>query len=186
MTAINFYSNDSASIWDSPEPYREFLPRWFAVAKAITSNRHDAEDLVQQAIVIAIEKGGYFRNDAHFARWVSGIIRNCARNLYRTRTRRNTKLTDPFMMAVADSSMSENQPFDPLTGNVERSQTSFDDRLLKGLKQLSEKARLCLLLRVVDELTYSEISQRLDIPEGTAMNIVHRSKRKLRDLLADA
>jgi RNA polymerase sigma-70 factor (ECF subfamily) len=48
---------------------------------------------------------------------------------------------------------------------------------------LDEIPRTCLVLRVVHGLAYSEISSALDIPEGTAMSHVHRSRLALRERL---
>ena len=57
-------------------------------------------------------------------------------------------------------------------------------RRLAALEELSEEARCCLLLRIVEDLAYSEIAQLLAIPEGTAMSHVHRAKATLRRRLA--
>lgn len=65
------------------------------------------------------------------------------------------------------------------------SQMVFDDQVLSALQQLSAEARACLLLRTVEQLSYRDISKLMHIPEGTAMSHVHRSRLKLRQLLAD-
>jgi RNA polymerase sigma-70 factor (ECF subfamily) len=53
------------------------------------------------------------------------------------------------------------------------------------LGDVGEVARACLLLRTLEGLEYAEISRLLEIPEGTAMSHVHRTRRYLRDRLAD-
>ena len=58
--------------------------------------------------------------------------------------------------------------------------------VLQALRQLPDVARTCLLLRVVREMTYAEIAAALDIPAGTAMSHVHRTRKKLRRLLEPA
>ena len=75
-------------------------------------------------------------------------------------------------------------PIDSETGNLKPLQDSFDDRVKAALQEVAPNARSCLLLRTVEGLSYKEISKLMSIPEGTAMNLVHRSKKKLRDILA--
>jgi RNA polymerase sigma-70 factor (ECF subfamily) len=66
---------------------------------------------------------------------------------------------------------------------VDVEQAGLDDELLAALHLLDENARACLLLRVVMELPYREISRTLGIPEGTAMSHVHRARRALHEQL---
>ena len=100
--------------------------------------------------------------------------------------RRKTQPTDPADMVGVETAVSVAGPVDRKTGELKPLQSSFDDRLQLALGQISPKARSCLLLRTVEGLDYKEISQLMDMPEGTAMNLVHRSKRKMRDLLMSA
>jgi len=75
----------------------------------------------------------------------------------------------------------------PLTANGELKpeQEAFDDKVLTALMQLSSVARAALLLRTVLELSYTEIAETLDIPAGTAMSHVHRSRKLLRSTVLD-
>ncbi len=157
-------------------------PRLACIAAGITGNRNDAEDIVQQAISIAIEKDSNFESQAHFIGWLAGIVRNCALNYRRKRDRRKTEPTDPVQMSIVASSTSHDKPIDS-KGELLPMQHSFDDRVKSALKELSPEARSCLLLRTVEGLGYKDISKLMNMPEGTAMNHVHRSKIKLRELL---
>jgi RNA polymerase sigma-70 factor (ECF subfamily) len=60
----------------------------------------------------------------------------------------------------------------------------FDDHVLRALGALEETPRACLLLRVINELSYKEIGRALDIPEGTAMSHVFRARRYLMERLS--
>ena len=153
------------------------------IAAGITGNRSDAEDIVQQAITIAIEKGSTFHSKAHFIGWLAGVVRNCALNYRRKTTRRGTHTTDPIEMNAVETTPSRPQPINLATGELAPLQQSFDDRVQAALQEISPNARSCLLLRTVEELSYKEISELMNIPEGTAMNLVHRGKKKLREIL---
>ena len=87
-------------------------------------------------------------------------------------------------MASVENEPVHESPIDRATGELKPLQNSFDDRVQTALEGIAPKARSCLLLRTVEGLSYKEISKLMDIPEGTAMNLVHRSKKKLRELLS--
>ena len=159
-------------------------PRLAMIAAGITGSKSDAEDIVQQAIIIAIEKDKEFESESHFVGWLAGIVRNCALNYRRKKVRRSTYATDPSIMVSVETAADQASPIDQTTGQLNPLQNSFDDRVRTALQEIPDKARSCLLLRTVEGLSYKEISELMDIPEGTAMNLVHRSKKKLRQLLA--
>ncbi len=158
-------------------------PRLATIAAGITGSKSDAEDIVQQAIAIAIEKDTEFGSEGHFIGWLAGIVRNCALNFRRKSIRRNTQPTDPSKMVSVETASEKDNPVDRGTGALNPLQRSFDDQVQLALEQIAPNARSCLLLRTVEELSYKEIAELMDIPEGTAMNLVHRSKKKLRELL---
>ena len=58
-----------------------------------------------------------------------------------------------------------------------------DKQVHDALAELGEMPRASFLLRTLMGLSYKEISELLDIPEGTAMSHVHRSRATLRTLL---
>ena len=165
---------------------RDASTRLACLAAGIIGDRRDAEDIVQQAILIAIEKNNEFESESHFLGWLAGIVRNCALNHRRKSARRKTQPTDPADMVTVETAGVTASPVNRETGELKPFQGSFDDRMKCALQQISPKARSCLLLRTVEGLDYKEISLLMDMPEGTAMNLVHRSKKKLRDILQSA
>lgn len=158
--------------------------RLVCIAMGIVGNRDDADDIVQQSIAIAIEKNQEFNSEGHFVGWLAGIVRNCALNYRRKLARRRTQATDPTNLNFIETKFANQSPVDRSTGHLFPMQQSFDDHVQSALEQLSPKARSCLLLRTVEGLSYKEISELMDVPEGTAMNLVHRSKKTLRTHLS--
>ena len=183
FTSVNLLNTKTANSARSfAERCRNVSTRLACLAAGIIGDRRDAEDIVQQAILIAIEKNNDFESESHFTAWLAGIVRNCALNHRRKSARRKTQPTDPAEMVVGDVGAVAS-PVNPATGRLKPLQGSFDDRMKSALQQISPKARSCLLLRTVEGLDYKEISLLMDMPEGTAMNLVHRSKKKLRTIL---
>lgn len=157
------------------------VPRLATIATGVIGNKSESEDIVQQAIEIAIRKEQTFETEGQFIGWLAGIVRNCALNHRRKLARRKTYATDPTEMAVPEKDLESTSPLDRTTGNLKPLQQNFDDKLSGALMGLDAKTRTCVLLRIVDGLSYRDISQAMEIPEQTAMNLVHRGKGKLRD-----
>ncbi|MCA9241241.1 MAG: RNA polymerase sigma factor, partial [Planctomycetales bacterium] len=166
--------------------YQRAYPHLAAVAAGVLGKREGAEDIVQEAAGIAVAKGKRFDNAGALAAWLIGVVRRCAQNERRKSQRRRTYAADPVVMATQPlPPPGELSPVDSATGRLIEGQSSFEDRLQHALLELTEEARCCLLLRTVHELDYTEIADLLTIPRGTAMSHVHRSRQKLRRLLAE-
>ena len=155
--------------------FQAIYRRLWLVAAGCVGDRADAEDIVQEAAVIAFRKRNSFELGTSFGAWVTRIVRLCAANHNRKVAGRKTRTADPTLLdehieSTAGSSISGKDL-----------QADFDDVMLAMLNQLNDVARASLLLRVVDGLSYAEIAEMLEIPEGTAMSHVYRSKKALRD-----
>ncbi len=167
--------------------FEEAFPSLWLIAAGLCGDRAQADDIVQEAAIVAWEKLDQFRVGSNFAAWMAKIVRLTALNYRKKEHRRKTLATDPetldreFHSPVASpsSATGESSEWQELSD----SQEYFDDGLMTALNGLRAEARACLLLRTVAELSYVDIAQLLDIPEGTAMSHVHRAKRQLRDAL---
>ena len=152
----------------------------WCIAAAILGDPHDAEDVLQEAALIALRKLEEFDPATAFTAWMRQIVRYVALNKARRRAQDKGVSIDPETLNGKVHRPAR------LTGRGELpgGQEAFDDQTLAALRELDETARACLLLRVVLELPYREISRALDVPEGTAMSHVHRARRTLSEKLA--
>jgi RNA polymerase sigma-70 factor (ECF subfamily) len=158
----------------------------WCIAVGVTGDRTAAEDLVQEAAVVALGKLNEFDPETSFAAWMGQIVRYLALNERRRRAREREALADSDVARATQP-----QPEQPPSrfvgvsskGELKSGQLMFDDELAAALNSLDEVPRSCLLLRVVMDLPYREISQVLEIPEGTAMSHVHRARRQIRERL---
>jgi len=179
--------------WDATDPrsfaahYGGAYSRLALVAASVVGDREAAEDIVQDAAIIAFQKSEEFVPGTNFAAWLAEIVRRCALNYRRKEQGRRTYTADP---AALDRLIDEPRrqgaawPIASRTGELLDNQSALGDELVRALAQLSQEARCCLLLRTVEKLSYAEIAALLRIPEGTAMSHVHRSRRALRRMLS--
>lgn len=173
----------------------------WTIAAGTLGGPGEAEDVVQEACLLALEKLSTYRRDDHFVAWAGRFVRNAARNHVRKRSRRATYPTAPEELGLlADGHPGRalrgpgepGEPREPREpgeralravdgrGRLAADQDAFDDVLLEALGTLGETQRAALLLRVVHGLSYREVALALEIPEGTAMSHVHRARAALR------
>lgn len=158
--------------------------RLWLVAAAVTGDRTEAEDIVQEAALVALRKLNDFTAGTNFTAWMSQIVRLTALNHVRKSSRHNTLATDPHALDRASAApRASSEPASAVTsqGHLAPQQRDFDDEMLAALASIGEMPRACLLLRTVQQLSYTEIAATLDIPAGTAMSHVHRARQALRD-----
>lgn len=150
------------------------------IAVGIVGDTAEAEDVVQEAAMVAYRKLDQFQPGTSFRAWSGTIVRNVALNSLRSTRRRRGTVGD-----LADANHTMTVLNSPGHGNgALPSDKVLDSRVAGALADLGDVARACLLLRTVGELHYSEIATFLAIPEGTAMSHVHRARAFLRDRLA--
>ena len=156
----------------------------WCIAAGVVNERSRAEDIVQEAAMIALAKLDQFDRSTSFTAWAGQIVRFVALNEGRKK-QRETEMKLGFQHTVSELARGPRAgaPIDP-RGSLVTDQDQFDDEVLGALKGLEETARACLLLRTTHDLPYSEIALIMGIPEGTAMSHVHRSRTAMRKALA--
>lgn len=156
----------------------------WCIAAAITGDRSRAEDVVQEAALAALQKLEDFEAGTSFLAWMGRFVRYTALNeARRQRTRAAAPLESVDVPSHDGSTGPEADRTVAASGALAIEQGSFDDHVLKALKQLDEVARACLLLRTVHDLPYKQIALLLEVPEGTAMSHVHRARQAMRQHL---
>jgi RNA polymerase sigma-70 factor, ECF subfamily len=172
------------------ERFQDAWRALWCIAAAVTADRTAADDILQEAAVVALGKLEQFDPATNFTAWMGKIVRFIALNHGRRRQRTATTSVDPHSIEVLPlSSRIQNQPTDRMPdltehGQLETGTEAFDDRVLGALRTLEETARACLLLRTLQDMPYRDIALALDIAEGTAMSHVHRARMAMRERLA--
>lgn len=157
------------------------------IAAGVLGGPAMADDVLQDAALVALGKLDEFDPATNFVAWMGQIVRFTALNEARRTRRRKTDASSSSLDRLPERGSSAGGS-SPVTssGTLGPDGGDFDDRLLGAIRDLNETARASLLLRVVLDMPYSEIALALDIPEGTAMSHVHRSRRALRTALSGA
>lgn len=143
----------------------ELLQRGYRYALSLTHDRHAAEELLQEACLSLVQSGG---------RWHVGSVLTAIRHRFIDRLRRRG-LTMQSLDIAAEVAHEAAGPA-ALTNEL-------DADLERALGALRPEERELLYLSAVEEMTAAEIAKITDRPRGTILSLIHRAKRKARELL---
>jgi RNA polymerase sigma-70 factor (ECF subfamily) len=155
---------------------RHYQRAVYRVAYGLTRNPSDADDLAQETFVRAYRALDRFRVGEPLYPWLSRIAVNLSYSLYRHRRRRPETPLEPLLEAGRQWSGGQ----DPSEEVEERERRQH---LGEAFDALSEEHRAILVLRVVEGLSYDEISRALGIPAGTVMSRLSRARSELKTRL---
>src|SRR5689334_11627868 len=156
-----------------------YLEPLFATAMRLTRNRADAEDLVQDTVVRALRFRDRFETGTNLRAWLYTILHNTWRNRIRDTAREATDVDSERIEELA----AREGPADVETPERMLLRSTMDADLKEALDDLPDAFRQAVWLRDVEEFSYAEIAEMLNIPVGTVMSRISRGRRMLFDRL---
>jgi RNA polymerase sigma-70 factor, ECF subfamily len=147
------------------------MRRAFSIAYRILEHREDAQDVVQDAFIRALERIDSLDRSRPFGPWFHRIVVNQALNFRRGRSLRTTQQLHDEMHAGTTSPEHDTE------------RALLRRRLSNALATLPEKQRTIVQLADLEELTSAEIAQILDMKDGTVRWHLHQARRALRQVL---
>lgn len=138
---------------------------FYRVAYGYVHHEEDAKDLVQEAVCKAYISKGRLRDRDKFYPWFYRILTNTAITFLR-QNRRNISL-DPEILELPDPSQEKR----------------LDEAvwLRDSMDQLDQKSRTVILLKIYEDLTFSEIAQIIRKPENTVKSLYYRGLQRLKE-----
>mgnify|MGYP003326686366 CR=1 FL=1 len=163
----------------------EHIDSLYRTALRLTRDPADADDLVQDTYLKAFRAADTFERGTNLRAWLFRILTNTYINAYRAKQRRVHEddlgdIDDLYLYRrIADVDMASRSAEDTLF------ELFTDDEVKAALEDLPESFRLPVLLADVEEFSYKEIAEMLDIPIGTVMSRLHRGRKQMQKRLAD-
>ena len=158
------------------EIVRRYQRAVYRVAYGLTRRAEDADDLAQEAFVRAYRALDTFRVGEPLYPWLSRITVNLAYSLFRRRKRRPETELEPLLEAGRQWASDD----DPVEDLAEREQVTH---LRECFAELTHEHQAILVLRIVQGLSYEEISRTLNVPIGTVMSRLSRARAELKTRL---
>jgi RNA polymerase sigma-70 factor, ECF subfamily len=157
--------------------------RLYRVARAVTRDDSEAEDVVQETYLRAFTNLSAFRGDSRLATWLTRIALNEA--LGRLRRRRPTVELSTLDTERQDETHIIPFPSMSTNSNPERAVAQREIRRLieRAVDDLPETFRAVFVMREIEELSVEETADFLGVPQATVKTRLHRARRLLRQSL---
>jgi len=153
----------------------ELLPRLRRLARALTPQGADADDLVQTAVERGLERRGQWRPGTRLDAWMFTIMKHAWIDETRARNRRGRGMAAPEMADTAP---------DPLAPSLELRLEA--DAVRRAIARLPDDQRLAVALVLVEGLSYAEAAEVMEVPQGTLTSRLGRGRAALMAELAGA
>ncbi|MHC4441890.1 MAG: RNA polymerase sigma factor [Planctomycetota bacterium] len=150
--------------------FEKLRPQLLRLAYRFLSNKHDAEEIVQDALGLAWQRIKKLKNPQQIDAWLYRTTINLSLNRLRKK-RSRIMPPDDIPTAKADD------PAKCLQAN------ELIDRVRYVITQLPDRRQAALVLRDMEEMSYQQIAAILNIRPGAARLLVHRAREKVRKIL---
>ncbi|HJU87944.1 MAG TPA: sigma-70 family RNA polymerase sigma factor [Gemmatimonadaceae bacterium] len=153
----------------------------FGTALRLTMNRQDAEDLVQEAALLAFKAFGGFEPGTNFKAWFFRILTNA---FYSSRRRKRPEhalddlddVPELYLYTRTAEAGLHGQETDP--AKVTLGRMAADD-IARALASLPDEFRMVATMYFMEDFSYQEIAEMLGIPVGTVRSRLHRGRKLL-------
>ncbi len=156
----------------------------YGAALRMTRNPADAEDLVQETMLRAYRSFQSFEPGTNLKAWLFRILTNAYINIYRKKQREPQK--------VSADELEDFDLYQELKGHDPQFQQTpenivldslVDSDILTAIEELPEQFRLAVMLSDVEDFSYAEMAEIMDVPMGTVMSRLHRGRKALQKRL---
>ncbi len=155
--------------------------RVFDFCVRMVGDREEAFDLTQEIFVSIHLHLDKFRHDAKLSTWIFRISKNHCLNRLKYLKRRGRGRSDDYgeanELAINDSVGAPSGPDELLEASRERAWVH------RAIAELDEDQRMLVALRDIEGLSYEEIVEITELPEGTVKSRLHRAREKLVGIL---
>ncbi|MGG0718928.1 RNA polymerase sigma factor SigW [Robertmurraya massiliosenegalensis] len=153
----------------------------FQLCFRMLGNRHEAEDMAQEAFIRAYVNIASFNIDLKFSTWLYRIATNLC--IDRIRKKKPDFYLDAEVSGTDGLTMYSQVPSDSALPEEEVESIELHETIQREIAKLPEKYRSVIVLKYIEELSLNEISEILDMPLGTVKTRIHRGREALRHQL---
>lgn len=158
-----------------------FQKRLLKVAYGITLDPEESREIVQEVFITVFRQIHSFRQEAALYTWLRKMTVNQCLNWKRRWKRRFRWHHDPITRENDPGLSQEDTPMETPETLIQKKQ--FQDRLMAAVKHLPEKTRTVFVLYALEELTYKEIADFLQIRKGTVASRLYHARKQVAQVL---
>lgn len=144
----------------------------------MTNNREDAEDLTQEVFVRVYKNLKKFKGNSQLSTWIYRIAHNICIDRYRKAKVVTISLSQP---KGPEDEREMDLPADDPSPEQEALRREQQKYLLEAISRLKPKYRTAIVLRDIQQHSYEEIAEILNLPLGTVKSHINRGRAALRE-----
>jgi RNA polymerase sigma-70 factor (ECF subfamily) len=161
--------------------YRGHLSR---AAMSLTGNAEDAADLVQETLIRAYRYFHNFEPGSNFRAWVLRILHNTHISNYRAKQRQFQTVDWQDVVEHGESQLDDLEQDNSTQPDHVVLSDALEDEVTAALSSLPGTFRDVIEMADLQEMSYADIGEALDLPIGTVRSRLFRARHRLRDVLA--
>lgn len=150
---------------------KKFAPVLLPVAMRYTKNKSDAEDILQDAMIKALQKIESYHGKGSFEGWLKRIVVNGALNHIRDNQKHQ------FHQPLNDDYIDDENEY------VNNALKVHPNKLIEMIQELPEGYRMVMNLYVFESFTHKEIAKKLNISENTSKSQLAKARKNLKKKL---
>lgn len=156
-----------------PEAFKELVAltsrQVYTLAYRLVGDRHEAEDVAQEAYVRVFRSLRGFRGESRFETWLHRVVANAALNYMRRRNR----FGEPIEVPEVEARPPDAPPIE-------------HDEVKEALEALPTGQRAVVVLKDIYGFSCAEIGEQMGLSEGAVKVRLHRARRRLREMIYGA
>jgi len=164
--------------------HKEMVPHMsllYNYALRLTNNEDDAKDLIQDTYLKAYRFIDKYEQDTNAKAWLFRILKNSFINNYRKNSRTPDQVEYSEVEDFVELLKSDAAPRSDLRNDMY--DNLLGDDVVKAMESLNEEFRTIIILSDLEQRTYEEIAEILEIPLGTVRSRLHRARKAMQEKL---
>ena len=152
--------------------YKHFSRKMYAICLSYAGERPLAQDILQEAFVKIFKSITFYSNDGSLEGWIRRIVTNTAIDHFRKKKRAGNYID---IEAIKSNLHTQNSALEIMGFN----------EIMKQIGRLPDGARLIFNMHALEGFTHKEISEKLDITEGTSKSQFSRARKLLMSFIGN-
>jgi len=156
----------------------------YNLALKMTKNEEDASDITQEAFIKAYRQLGAFRGDSKFSVWLYRMTYNLCIDFLRKNSKTRVISISSYQDDTGDAVDIEFPDIRALPTEVVE-QKELRELIAKSINELNDDHRQILIMRELEDMSYCDIADVLNISEGTVKSRIARARQNLVKILSE-
>lgn len=158
------------------ELYKLTSPKAYFIALQICNDRHEAEDILQESYITALNKISSLERTESFMGWFSRIIVNKSKDFLRKKNPKPLSEEDEWLL---DGQFDENDEFLP---EINADKEELKTVVMDAVQELNVEKRTCVMMKYFSDMSVNEIAQAMEVPVSTVKNRLFDARKELKKL----